>query len=289
MSRSLRFLVVEGNTKAARMAHAEVAGHMPSEQYAETLREMSPECVVDIAFPADEGANLPDAAGLESYDAIVLTGSALSLWKGEPESLRQVEFAKAAFASKVPFFGSCWGIQVASAASGGSVRKNPKGSELAFARKITLTEAGRAHPLHAGRPHSFDAPAMHEDEVETRPEGMVVTATNAMSEVQAAEIRHLGGTFWGVQYHPEFPLSEVAAILQRYGSRMVDKGFVPSLEALQAHLAALRKLDAEPQDSATAWPLGLDKDVLDAQIRLTEIRNFIEARVKPEASRRGRA
>ena len=43
-------------------------------------------------------------------------------------------------------FGSCWGLQVITAAAGGSVRKNPKGREIGFGRGIRLTEAGRKHP-----------------------------------------------------------------------------------------------------------------------------------------------
>jgi GMP synthase (glutamine-hydrolysing) len=38
-----------------------------------------------------------------------------------------------------------------------------------------------------------------------------------------------------------------------------------------------------------AWRFGLDKQVLDTDKRLTEIRNFITSRVKPMKSARGRA
>ena len=62
----LRFLVVEGNTRGARQAHRQAYGLMPSESYAAVLQEIDGDAVCDLAFPADEGANLPDAAGLES-------------------------------------------------------------------------------------------------------------------------------------------------------------------------------------------------------------------------------
>ena len=101
--------------------------------------------ICDIALPADEGSNLPDPSGLESYDGVVITGSALNLWKAEPESMRQVELARAVYKSGTPFFGSCWGLQVATVAAGGSVRENPKGREVLIARDVTLT-AGRARP-----------------------------------------------------------------------------------------------------------------------------------------------
>ena len=38
-----------------------------------------------------------------------------------------------------------------------------------------------------------------------------------------------------------------------------------------------------------AWAHGLDREVLDAERRVTELRNFIDRRVKPHASERGRA
>ena len=39
------------------------------------LQAIEPGLVCDVAYPADEGANLPDRAGLLSYDAVVLSGS----------------------------------------------------------------------------------------------------------------------------------------------------------------------------------------------------------------------
>ncbi len=142
----------------------------------------------------------------------------------------------------VPFFGSCWGLQVAAVAAGGTVRLNPKGREIGVARKITLTEAGRAHPMHAGRPLAFDAPTVHSDEVALPPGDIVVTAANAVTDVQAAEIRHEGGVFWGVQYHPEYSLLDIAATLRRYGTRLIDDGFFRSLAELETHAAAMRTL-----------------------------------------------
>ena len=79
----MRFLVVEGNTREARLQHRDGYGLTPSKSYSAVLQTLEPSAVCDIAFPADEGANLPDGAGLESYDAIVLTGSALNAYAGE--------------------------------------------------------------------------------------------------------------------------------------------------------------------------------------------------------------
>lgn len=285
----LRLLVVEGNTAEARARHVESSGRTASEGYSAVLNGFAPDAIIDVCFPADPGANLPERSALADYDGAVITGSSLNLWKAEAPSLRQVELAREIFASHVPFFGSCWGLQVAAVAAGGTVRLNPKGREIGVARKITLTEAGRAHPMHSGRPLAFDAPTVHSDEVGVLPGDILVTATNAVTDVQAAEIRHEGGVFWGVQYHPEYGLREIAATLRRYGTRLIDDGFFRSLGELEAHAALYSALGEDPGRRDLAWRLGIDADVLDPLTRMAEIANWLNHAVRPAKSQRGRA
>ena len=258
------------------------AGETPSESYAAVLRELAPEATIDIGFPADADPRLP--ASLEAYDGVVVTGSSLTIHLGEPESLRQVEFARAVFAQGLPMFGSCWGLQLAVVAAGGEVRANPRGREVAFARKVTLTDAGRAHPLHAGRSLAFDAPAIHADEVATLPPGAVVTASNAMSEVQAAEIRAGASLVWAVQYHPEYSLADVAALIRRYGRRLVDDGLFAALDDLEAYARDLLALADDPSRRDLAWRLDIGAELLAPAARRREIANWLER----QARRRGR-
>ncbi len=42
-----------------------------------------------------------------------------------------------------------------------------------------------------------------------------VLASNAMSQVESAEVRAGSSVRWTVQYHPEYPLRELAAIVGR--------------------------------------------------------------------------
>lgn len=286
---ALRFLVIEGNTRGAREVHKAAYGQMPSESYAAVLQDIEPSAVCDLAFPADEGANLPDAVGLESYDGIVLTGSHLNIYDRTPDILRQIDLMRAIYASRTPCFGSCWGLQVAAVAADGDVRQNPLGREVGFARRLAPTEAGRAHPLLAGRPAAYDAPAIHLDMVTALPGDCTVLATNAVSEVQAAEIRMSGGVFWGVQYHPEFSLGELAVILGRRTEILVREGFCRTPEEAVAYVADLNALHREPTRFDLAWRHGIDAEVLETERRTREIRNFIEHRVKTEKSARGRA
>jgi GMP synthase (glutamine-hydrolysing) len=285
---ALRLLVVEGNIRSARERHKSSFGMTPSESYAEVLRSLAPDAVCDIAMPADEGANLPDPAGLESYDGVVITGSALNLWKAEPEAMRQVELARAVYRSGTPFFGSCWGLQVAAVAAGGSVRANPRGREVGIARDLTLTGEGRGHALYEGKAPIFSSPCVHGDEVGALPEGAIVLATNAVSDVQALDISHDGGRFWGIQYHPEFSLGELAVIMRRYKPTLLAEGFFLDDAAADRWVDDLETLAADPNRSDLGWRYGIGPDILDDSRRLKEIRNFIEKRVLPLKSERSR-
>lgn len=286
MAEGLRFLVADGNSADARRKQKAFYGRTYGEGYAEVLGALAPGSVVEICTPADDTA-APSA--LDQYDGVAITGSTLNAYDDTDDVRRQAEFARAVFRTGVPFFGSCWGLQIASVAAGGTVRRSPNGRELGLARKIRLTEAGIAHPMHAGKPPAFDAPAVHTDEVAALPSDITITATNGFSPVQAAEIRFEGGTFWGVQYHPEFTLDDLAMIIRRYGRTLVEEGPFRDMDELEAHAAELIALDRDPARRDLAFRFAVDADVLDPEIRLAEIRNWIECRVKPEAGRRVRA
>ena len=274
----LRLLVAEGNTSDGGHRIAESAGATPAESYADVLRMIAPDARVDIFTPADDGATL--AAPLDAYDGIAITGSALNIYQREAASLRQIDFVREAFARAIPMFGSCWGLQLATVAAGGEVALNPLGREVAFARKIVLTEAGRSHPMHRRRTPAFDAPASHGDVVTRLPQGAIITAWNAMSEVQAAEI-HLGsGVFWGVQYHPEYRLHDVAAVIRRYGETLLVEGFFKDISELECYAADLTTLEADRKRRDIAWRLGLGEDILDERIRLLELSNWITDQVR---------
>jgi GMP synthase (glutamine-hydrolysing) len=273
----LRFLVAESETPEARRARRESVGRSSGETYLDILRNLAPSAACDRIQPADADAALPSGAALAGYDAVFLTGSPLHLYKETPETRRTVAFMRSVFASGAPSFGSCAGLQVATVAAGGSVRPNARGQEAAFARRITPTESGRAHPLLAGRPASYDAPAIHTDEVEALPPGAVLLAGNRLTAVQAAEIRFDRGVFWGVQYHPEIGLDEVAGALRRQTDGLIEAGLARDHDDVGAYANQVDALHREPKRRDLAWQLGLDEQVTDERLRLAEMRNFIEA------------
>jgi GMP synthase (glutamine-hydrolysing) len=283
---SPRLLVIEGNTAESRAQQLAAGGVIASQGYADLLRELLPGALVDICYPADPGETLPQPTALEAYDGVAITGSALHVYEYGPAVSRQVEVVRAVLAVATPVFGSCWGLQVLNVAAGGSVRANPRGRELGFGRGIRLTTAGREHPMYRGKTDTFDAVTVHLDEVETLAPGSTVLASNAMSQVQSAEIHR--ALAWGTQYHPEYSLRDVAAIVRRTGTKLVDEGFFMDGSDLERYSTELDTLDGTPASKALAWRHGIDGAVLDKGIRVREIANWIAHQVLPTRSQRGR-
>ncbi|MCU6453712.1 type 1 glutamine amidotransferase [Sphingomonas sp. A2-49] len=275
------FLVAESETpdeRAARRAHT---GRSSGESYGATLQQMYAGARITRIAPADADAEAPTPHQLARYDAVFVTGSPLHVYDDTAEVRRQLAFMRAVFASGTPAFGSCAGLQLAVAAAGGRVRRMPERIEAGVARRIVRTDAGRDHPLLAGRPPAWDAPAIHGDEVETLPPGGVLLAGNAVTRVQAAEIRHDGGIFWGVQYHPELAPGEIAVALRRQAEDLVAAGLADDEAGVERQAALLDRLHDAPDDRAVLWALGLDRQFARADGRRTELANFVATLVEP--------
>lgn len=278
-------LVVEGNTRASRDSLAAAGCAVSGEGYAATLRRLDKAAEVFILRPTD-GETLPEGVTLGAFDGICWTGSALNAWKDEPPVRVQVDLMRAAYASGTPIFGSCWGLQVGAVAAGGTVESNPRGREFGLARKIALTQAGRTHPMFDGKASVFDATAIHSDEVTALPDGALVLASNRRSAVQAAEIHHAGGIFWGVQYHPEFDLREIGLYGARYADTLAAEGLFASADDGRAFATLCAETQATRR-SDLLQALGVDDDVLDDSIRLRELANWLRVMAQPRAAARG--
>jgi GMP synthase (glutamine-hydrolysing) len=277
-----RILVIDGNVAEHRARQTAALGYDSGAGYARVLRRIDPSLSVDILAAAD-GAALAPGVSLGSYHGVTMTGSALNIYNGGPAVTRQIELAKAVLESGVPFFGSCWGLQVAVTAAGGEVRANPRGREFGFARRILQSEAGRGHPLFAGKPAAFEAPTIHRDAIAALPADALVLADNDYG-VQAASFTHRRGRFWGVQYHPEYDYVDIAAAAERYGETLVTEGMFPDVAALGAFAAELRMLQANPAEPTLLWKHGLGPAMRSEGLRLLEIRNWLNHQVLPRAA-----
>ncbi|RMD62188.1 MAG: type 1 glutamine amidotransferase [Alphaproteobacteria bacterium] len=281
-----RFIVVDGYAREGREELARGGATPAGELYARMLKECAPGCHVDIVYPADPDSALPSGAAIAQYDGIAWTGSSLTIYADDPKVAPQIEFARAAFEARVPSFGSCWAAQIAVVAAGGLCAANPRGREMGIARKIALTPEGRAHPLYTGKKSVFDAFISHEDEVTHLPPGASVLASNDFCRVQAVSVVHKGGVFWGLQYHPEYDLHELARLCYCRKQRLVDKGFFKDLDAAQAYVDLLETLHQDPGRRDIAWLLGIDEDVMNEDVRRAEVRNWINLLVVPAIRQR---
>jgi len=281
----LRFLVAESEPLDPREKRRDSVGKSSGETYVELLGRLAPGATCHRIMPADGDCSLPDGESLGGH-AVFLSGSPLSLYEETPEVRRSLAFMGALFGSGTPSFGSCAGLQMATVAAGGTVRQNRNGQEAGFASRIVPTNAGRSHPLLRGRPTAYEAPSIHTDEVETLPDGAALLALNWATVVQAAEIRHDGGTFWGVQYHPEIGLDEVTGALQRQADDLVESGLARTRREVEEQADLVEALHREPDRRDLAWRLGLDDQVTDEGYRRIEIVNFIEALVIPTRNAR---
>jgi GMP synthase (glutamine-hydrolysing) len=103
--------------------------------------------------------------------------------------------------------------------------------------------------------------------------------------VQSVSVVHQGGHFWGLQYHPEYDVHEMARLCYCRKQKLVDRGFFRDLDAAQAFVDQLEALHQDPSRKDIAWLLGIDEDVMNEDIRLAEVRNWIEQLVLPNMGR----
>jgi GMP synthase (glutamine-hydrolysing) len=269
-----RILIVDGNTREIDTAHVNAGGTATGAHYARVLQRLAPSIDCTIVHLA-RGDGLPAGTPLDSFAGVAWTGSALNVYNDVSPVRAQVEFARAVFVAGVPQFGSCWGLQVAATAAGGEVHANPKGREIGVARQVALTPEGARHPMYEGKPAVFDAIAVHMDEVVRLPPQAQRLASNALSAVQALEIRYQRGVFWGTQYHPEYDLNEIATVVQRYGERLIEAGFFADTPTLQRYIGDLRSLHNSPARRDLAWLYGLNEDVVQFAPRSIELKNWL--------------
>ena len=272
----LRSLVALGSRPYDSQFVDSVSRHLPAGQSLETF-----------TLNVGDGEGLPQGVQLGDFDGIWLSGSPLNVYRPEQPTVReQLDLARAVWQAGVPAFGSCWGLQLMTAALGGTVHLNPDGREIGVARRICPTEAGRHHVLYAGKQAAFDALCSHEDEVATLPPGAELLASNAVSRVQAMAIEQGGKSFWGVQYHPEFDFASVAAIIAIRAQRHLDEGLALSPAEVDTIVADYRALAQDPARRDLTWKYGLHADVLDPQVRTAEFGNWLRAKVLPHAAAR---
>jgi GMP synthase (glutamine-hydrolysing) len=269
-----RFLILDAY--AARGRERLVSGGAPlaGDMYREMLLRHRPDAECDIFYVADPNTHLPQP--LESYDAMLWTGSSLTIYDDVPEVTQQIELARRAYQMGVPAYGSCWALHLAVVAAGGTCQRSPHGLTFGPTYDITLTPEGEAHPVFQTRQSGFEALASHYDIVKTLPSGAKPLAQSPRSQVQAVFIEHEKGSFFATQYHPEFDFSVLHGMLQSRLDTLVEQGFYADPRAAETQAAEFARLaEATPPEDLIA-KYRLTDNVLIAEQRHTEFRNWLD-------------
>ena len=237
-----RLLVVEGNTAEGMEAMLAGGRSLIHHRYATVMEGLDEDVHCEFAFPSELGRNaLPEGFAFVDFAGAVWTGSPLHIYEESGAVLGQLAFAEALYASGVPIFGSCWGLQIMTRALGGRIRENPRGREIGVVNDIRLNADGSAHSMFKDKPDGFQCFTVHLDEVEEPAPGAMVLASNEMSAVQAAAIETSGGRFWGVQYHPEFNASDVTGIYRVLKDQLVREGTYDSGDTVIRAIKAINE------------------------------------------------
>lgn len=274
----LRLLVVSSETPEQQASRRERSGQASHETLADTLRQLAPDATLEhVCCVTDECDTAPEAqaAHLRGLSGAVFAGSPIQMHEDNEETRRAARFMRRVFEAGTPSFGSCAGLQIAASAAGGTTKPREKGIEAGFARGIVATDAGRDHPILRGRPVSWNALAMHSSVVDRQPDGMTVLAGTKDTPVEAAEVRFGNGVHWGVQYHPEVSLAEIADAIEAKSDGLIEEGMARNEGEVTRYADVLRTLGDDPSRTDLAWQIGVEDDVVTAEGRRVELRNFL--------------
>ena len=204
------------------------------------VRSLSPSRARFAVVTPCANERLPRA---REHDAVIVTGSPHSVTEGAEWMRRTGAWLLEADEQGVPVLGVCFGHQLLAVALGATVRRSPQGREIGTVT-CGLTDAGRADPLFAGLPPTFEVQATHEDEVVAPPPALELLAGNAHSTVQAFRA---GRAIRAVQFHPEIDPAVMSAMLEarRAGleAEAAARGADPG-ERMRALVTAIRPTPA---------------------------------------------
>jgi GMP synthase-like glutamine amidotransferase len=142
--------VVDCYTEAGRLNITNAGAVLASELHRTSLRRAAEAgcsrgrpIEFETIFPADTVNQLPTVEDLRRFDGISWTGSSLTITDDQPEVNRQKELARRSIESKVPVFGTCWGLQISAAVAGAKCESNVFGREQGIARSMQASN----HPM----------------------------------------------------------------------------------------------------------------------------------------------
>jgi GMP synthase (glutamine-hydrolysing) len=276
-----RFLIIDGYPKKSRDQFEEVGMRLAGILYRDLLVKHIPGAAWDLWYVFDAEKEAPGKSDVANYTGVLWPGCNQTVYEDKPQVHAMVAVARYAYATGVPQFGSCWGIQIAAFAAGGGVEPHPQGREMGIARNIGLSEEGKRHPMMEGKPEIYTGFISHDDQITKLPPNSARLAGNDWSPVQAAVFQHQEGTFWGVQYHPEYDLHEMACLIHAREEKLLKQGFFKNHEDLVEYANKMEALFRQPDRKDLRWQLAIGDDILDETIREREFVNWIQRVVRP--------
>ena len=147
---------------------------------------------------------------VDDFDALIVLGGPMNIYQHDrhPWLAAEKRLIRSALDAGKRLLGLCLGAQLIADQLGGKVTRNPE-PEVGWHR-VTLTEAGRAHPLCADLPPEFDALHWHWDRYALPPGATRLAHSEACSEQGFV---YDGGRVLAWQFHPEITADTVAAWL----------------------------------------------------------------------------
>ncbi|KAA1424858.1 glutamine amidotransferase [Mumia zhuanghuii] len=156
---------------------------------------------------------------VDDYAGIVLGGGPFNA--SDPDDAKSVvqrrverelaDLLDVVVARDLPFLGACYGIGVLGTHQGATVDR--EFAEPISRVPVTLTEAGRADPVFASLPSTFDAFVGHKEAISALPPRAVVLASSPLCPVQAFRVgRHVYAT----QFHPELDVEGLCTRITTY-------------------------------------------------------------------------
>jgi GMP synthase (glutamine-hydrolysing) len=182
------------------------------------------------------GEPLPD--DLAEHRGLLVLGGSMDSW--DDAGFRWLPQARAlvrdAEERTVPALGICLGHQIAAAALGGRVGRNPAGGTLAVV-EVGWDTGAAEDPLLGPLGDATVAVHWNDDVVLELPAGATRLATSPDGAVQAAR---LGRSVWGVQFHPELGPELLEEWIAEGGAPYHEQGL-----DLAAFLADVRRWEPE--------------------------------------------
>jgi GMP synthase (glutamine-hydrolysing) len=117
-----------------------------------------------------------------------------------------------------PFLGACYGVGTLGVHQGGTVDRTY--AEPVSAVPITLSAEGRADPLLAGLPETFEAFVGHKEACRDLPPTAVLLASSPTCPVQMFRVRT---NLYATQFHPELDVPGIVTRVRIYQ----DAGYFP--------------------------------------------------------------